>query len=155
MFTPKAKHLITKIQKIMSKNIEDKDIERHRNYPPLKYFTFNEFEDKSVVGSGFNMCPEFLMKLEKARELADVPFIINSGWRSEITNKRVGGGENSAHIQIPCKAVDIKVTNSSNRYKILNALLNFFDRVGIGENYIHVDCESKHNKASKVIWTYY
>ncbi len=45
----------------------------------------------------YNMDAEFLAKLDKARELANIPFTINSAYRSPEQNARVGGKPNSSH----------------------------------------------------------
>jgi zinc D-Ala-D-Ala carboxypeptidase len=131
-----------------------KDLERHRNYPALKYFTFDEFDSPDKKNSGFKMCPSFLLNLERAREISGVPFVINSGYRTKEHNKKVGGVENSSHTKIPCQACDIKVTNNQNRYKILKALIHCqFNRIGIAKNFIHVDMDAE--KSPLTIWTYY
>ena len=39
-----------------------------------------------------------LEKLNAARRIAGIPFVITSGYRCEIHNKAVGGKETSAHI---------------------------------------------------------
>ena len=48
----------------------------------MKWFTYEEFDSPDVPGSGHQMREEFLDKLDQAREIAGVPFRINSGMRS-------------------------------------------------------------------------
>lgn len=106
-----------------------------------KYFKNNEL----------NMNEEFLQRLDEAREYAGIPFIINSAWRSEEENKRVGGKPNSSHLK--GLAVDIKATNSRQRGLILDALRSVgFDRIGIGKTFIHVDMDF--DKDQDVTWLY-
>ena len=62
-----------------------------RNYPALKYFKKEEFESPDLEGSGEYMCPDFLQKLDMAREKAKIPFRINSGYRTPEHNEKVGG----------------------------------------------------------------
>ena len=106
-----------------------------------KYFKNNEL----------NMDEEFLQRLDEAREYAGIPFIINSAWRSEEDNKRVGGKPNSSHLK--GLAVDIKATNSRQRGLILDALRSVgFSRVGIAKTFIHVDLDF--DKDQDVTWLY-
>ena len=98
-----------------------------------------------------NMNEEFLQRLDEAREYAGIPFIINSAWRSEEDNKRVGGKPNSSHLK--GLAVDIKATNSRQRGLILDALRSVgFSRIGIAKRFIHVDMDF--DKDQDVTWLY-
>jgi len=99
----------------------------------------------------YKMDADFLAKLDKAREFAKVPFIINSAWRSEEDNKRVGGKPDSSHLK--GLAVDIKATNSRQRGLILDALRAVgFTRIGIARTFIHVDMDF--DKDQDVTWLY-
>lgn len=102
------------------------------------FFTVDEFDSPDVRGSGKNMKPKTLAMLCKARKIAGVPFIINSGFRTLAHNKKVGGVENSAHTR--GYAVDISTPNGENQLLIVKALLKAgFVRFGIYTNFIHVD----------------
>ena len=99
----------------------------------------------------YNMDADFLAKLDKAREFANIPFIINSAYRSPDQNARVGGKPNSSHLR--GLAVDIRANDSSTRYIVLNALISVgFNRIGVASSFIHVDDDKE--KANNVIWTY-
>ena len=99
----------------------------------------------------FNMNEEFLQRLDEAREYAGIPFIINSAWRSEEDNKRVGGKPTSSHLK--GLAVDIKATSSRQRGLILDALRSVgFSRIGIAKTFIHVDMDF--DKDQDVTWLY-
>jgi zinc D-Ala-D-Ala carboxypeptidase len=112
----------------------------------MKYFKLEEFDD----APGKNMNKYFLSKLEKAREIANIPFIINSGWRSKETNKRVGGTPNSSHLK--GVAADIKCIDSSSREVIIRScILAGFSRIGVAKTFIHVDSDESKNSA---IWLY-
>jgi hypothetical protein len=65
----------------------------------LENFNLSEFDSPDLTGSGSKMNPDFLLKLDKARGIAGVPFKINSGYRTESHNKKVGGTPNSAHTK--------------------------------------------------------
>ena len=93
----------------------------------------------------------FLLKLDEARERAGIPFVINSAYRSSEHNAKIGGKPNSSHLK--GLAVDISVTNSRQRFIVLNALLEVgFTRIGIADTFIHVDLDN--GKSKDVIWTY-
>ena len=105
----------------------------------MKYFKIEEFED--TEGTGIFMKKDFLEKIDRAREIADIPFIITSGYRTEETNKRVGGVPNSSHLK--GLAADIKCNNSIERIKIVRALiLAGFTRIGIAKSFIHCDTDN-------------
>ena len=106
-----------------------------------KYFKNNEYM----------MNEEFLCKLDEAREYANIPFIINSAYRSVEKNKAVGGKPNSSHLK--GLAVDIKANDSRTRGLILQALRAVgFTRIGIAKNFIHVDMD--YSKSQNVTWLY-
>ena len=98
-----------------------------------------------------NMCADFLEKLDEARGYANIPFKINSAFRTKEHNAKIGGKPNSSHLR--GLAVDISVFDSVNRFKILNALIHAgFTRIGIADTFIHVDDDKE--KSQKVIWKY-
>lgn len=79
-----------------------------------------------------------LLKLFKAREMAQIPFIINSAFRTEQYNKFVGGLPSSSHLK--GYAVDISAINSRQRFVIVKSLLDAgFPRIGIYPTFVHVD----------------
>lgn len=117
----------------------------------LKHFDINEFDSPDLKGSGEQMQVSTLTMLDKARELANTPFRINSGFRTKERNKRVGGKTNSSHLL--GYAADIKCRNSKQRTKIVQALLFVgFNRIGIAKTFIHVDNDP--NKTANVMWVY-
>uniref|UniRef100_A0A6M3JEP6 Putative peptidase n=1 Tax=viral metagenome TaxID=1070528 RepID=A0A6M3JEP6_9ZZZZ len=85
----------------------------------------------------------FLVQLEKAREIAGVPFIVTSGYRCEKHNAEVGSTSNN---HTSGKAADIKADDGPTRGKILKGLyLAGFRRIGISfkGNFIHADSMDK------------
>lgn len=114
------------------------------------YFSEKETECQCGCGSN-NMSSVLMSKLNKAREIAGVPFTVTSGFRCETHNKNVGGVENSSHVF--GYAVDIKASSSMEREKVLNGLIKAgFDRIGIAKTFIHVDVDP--NKPKGVCWLY-
>lgn len=118
----------------------------------LKYFSYEEFDSPDLPNSGFaNMDREFLEKLDFARGLSKIPFKINSGYRTDAHNAKVGGKPNSSHRF--GYAADIAIRNSRERHDILTALQKAeFNRFGISSGFIHVDNDPQ--KTPNVLWTY-
>lgn len=118
-----------------------------------KYIKFDskEFDSPDVKDSGLNMEEEFIAKLHEARLIANIPFVINSGFRTIEHNEKVGGSQNSAHLR--GWAADIKCVSSGARFKILAALIQVgFKRIGIANGFIHVDCDP--GLPGEVVWKY-
>lgn len=117
----------------------------------LKHFDIAEFDSPDSPGSGNNMQNSTLVKLAKARELAGIPFVISSGYRTEAHNYKVGGVLKSAHTR--GYAVDIAAENGRARLLMIEALLKAgFNRIGVAKSFVHVDDDP--DKPSKVMWTY-
>ena len=118
----------------------------------MRYFDISEFDSPDEPGSGQYMDDEFLEMLDNARHMAGIPFIINSGYRTKAANRDAGGLKNSAHLD--GFAADIRCNASRERMYIVGALLEAgFNRIGIGNGFIHVDNDP--TKPEDVIWTYY
>ena len=117
----------------------------------MNYFDESEFECKCGCGKN-NMQYQTKLMLDVARFKSDpVKFIINSGSRCEDHNDKVGGSPTSSHLK--GYAVDIKYTNTSERYAIIEGLIYAgFKRIGIGQGFIHVDNDP--NKTEGIIWLY-
>lgn len=122
----------------------------------LKYFELSEFDSPDQENSGVNMDHTFLRMLDKAREIAGISFKINSGYRSETHNLKVGGvprsetNRGSSHLY--GFAADISCTNSNHREIIVRSLIQAgFTRLGVAKSFIHVD-----NDPNKVdaLWLY-
>ena len=132
----------------MKFDIWKKSVENIEKEMALKYFKLSEFDD--APGTGKNMKRDFPKKLDKARELSGCNYVISSGFRSEETNKRVGGVPNSSHLK-GC-AADIYCKDSGTRQKIVNGLIQAgFTRIGIADTFIHCDTDKDKNDA---IWLY-
>lgn len=122
----------------------------------MKYFKWKEFECSCGCNTPNNpvekhMHTGFLQVLENARYISECQYIINSGYRCPTYNMSIGSKPTSSHIK--GLAVDILVPNSTIRWQILYGLfLSNFKRMGIGEDFIHVDADP--NKPPKVVWLY-
>lgn len=104
----------------------------------LKYFNDDDFKRATPSCAISQMCPDFLARLDRARELAGVPFHVNSAYRSpdyEISKGRSGAGAHTFG-----RAVDIRCTDSASRWRIVfGALSAGFTRIGIGKRFVHLD----------------
>lgn len=106
---------------------------------------WNHFTNEEVQ----NLEPQLVMMLDQARDIAGIPFIITSGFRDKDKNQAVGGVQDSAHLR--GLAVDLKVKNSIERFKIQDALLKIgFNRIGHYTAHIHADIDP--SLPQRVIW---
>ena len=122
----------------------------------MRNFNLKEFDSPDLSGSGLNMDKDFLSMLDNARDIAKTPFKITSGYRTKEHNvaiyKKLGKKPiESSHLKgVAC---DIACSDSRARFLIINALLEVgFTRIGIANNFIHVDSDCE--KSQDVIWTY-
>lgn len=102
------------------------------------FFTMREFDSPDLPGSGARMDDDFLNLLNDIRRDANIPFIINSAYRTPTHNQTVGGSKNSAHLR--GLAVDVRAVGMSAKYKIIKAATaNNIYRIGIYKTFIHLD----------------
>jgi uncharacterized protein YcbK (DUF882 family) len=80
----------------------------------LDYFDMKEFDSPDLPGSGEEMMDEeFLTMLDNAREIAGIPFKVNSGFRTneyneDLLKRGFKASKNSSHLI--GKAADISCT---------------------------------------------
>lgn len=116
-----------------------------------RYFTEKEFNACTPSCSIGEMDGDFMEKLDKLRDIAGIPIVINCAYRSREWDLKKGRSGNSAHTK--GKAVDIRCIDSSNRYKILQAAIQLgFRRIGIADTFIHLDMDE--SLPQGVIWLY-
>jgi len=99
------------------------------------------FSDDEVEG----LQPELVEKLDRARGLAHVPFIITEGLAK-------GGShvEDSAHQR--GRAVDVRCSGSRDRMRIVSAaLIVGFRRIGVYDKHVHLDVDD--SLPQDVMWT--
>lgn len=96
--------------------------------------TWRYFKPEEVDG----LDAELVSKLDTARHVAGIPFIITSGKRTPEENERAMGVDGSAHVK--GLAVDIRCFDSEGRYKMVSGLLQAgFKRIGIYNLHCHAD----------------
>ena len=116
-----------------------------------KYFRESEFRACVPSCSLQDMQQDTMNMLDMARQMAGIPFVLTSAYRTRHWDLNKGRSGNGAHTR--GTAVDIRCNSDSNRYKIINALLAAgFCRIGVAKNYIHADNDVKLTQC--VIWTY-
>lgn len=98
------------------------------------------------------MDTNFIRRLQYARDVAGVPFVINSGYRCPEYNVKLKNSvPDSAHTT--GQAADIKVSDSQSRFILLSVFLETgFTRIGVGKTFIHVDTDP--DKPQNVVWMY-
>ena len=113
----------------------------------MKNFDIHEFDCKCGCNEN-KMDNKFLEKIDNARDIAGVPFIINSGYRCPKHNSKIGSTSDNHTKGV---AADIKCTNGPTRIKILYGLIKAgFKRIGIHKKFIHADTNDKVDSA----WVY-
>ena len=124
----------------------------------LKYFNYSEFDSPDVQGSGQLMDKSLLEMLDEVRDKFDKPMYITSGYRTLAHNEKVGGkmpdaDGNGGSSHLKGLAVDIACTKSTNRFDLINCLLDVgFSRIGVAKTFIHADIDP--DKVQGVMWTY-
>lgn len=111
-----------------------------------KNFTQEEFECKCGCDS-FRISDELIDGLQQLRDLIAAPIHINSGYRCESHNARVGGSKNSKHVL----GIAADITCSGINWNLLYHYaenIAIFRNGGIGvypeSNFIHLDTRKEH-----------
>lgn len=116
-----------------------------------KYFKEEEFKGCTPSCSLQDMQQSTMSKLDTAREIAGIPFVINCAFRSKKWDKGKGRSGTSAHTK--GQAIDIRCNSDRNRFLIVDALIKAgFTRIGIAKGFIHADDSQSHTQ--QVIWLY-
>ncbi len=113
----------------------------------FKYFNLSEFADH--YSNANKIDPGVVQRLDKAREIAGIPFIINSGYRDKNHPESL---KNPTSSHIKGLAVDIATTPQTQDI-IYNALKQAgFIRLGVGDDFIHADLD--YDKDKYITWFY-
>ena len=113
----------------------------------IRHFKKSEFTCRCGCGAN-GIDYDFVKQLDRAREIAGVPFIITSGYRCPRHDAEVGGSGNHQRGL----AADIAVHSIKERKEILVGLLIAgFKRIGIGKEFLHVDAVPDNPEG---IWVY-
>jgi uncharacterized protein YcbK (DUF882 family) len=97
--------------------------------------------------------PTALGMLNTAREIAEVPFLITSSYRTPEHSESVGGSKVDAHTENPCTAFDIAIQNAHSTMRILKGLIAAgFNRIGINAKNSHIHVDNSPNLPPEVFW---
>lgn len=100
-----------------------------RDWSAIHHFLPEEFLEPE------KMAPGFVSRLDRARTIAGVPFILNSTYRPDPDPE---DGAESAHMV--GRAADIATPDSPTRYHVVRGLLAAgFNRIGVYDLHAHVD----------------
>jgi|TARA_B110000967_G_C18407120_1_gene327451 uncharacterized protein YcbK (DUF882 family) len=117
----------------------------------MRYFTYEEFDSSDEPGSGHKMNPAILNMLDAARKLYGKPMKINSGYRTEKHNTKIGGVKDSSHMK--GLAADVRVGSSAERFALYDVFRKVgFKRIGVAKSFIHVDIDE--DKTQDLLWVY-
>lgn len=112
------------------------------------YFSESEFERCVPKCKKSDMDSKFMERLNRARRVAGLPFVLNSAFRTVEHEKLMNRTGNSYHTK--GRAVDIRCLDSNSRAVIVAALIRVgFHGIGISNTFIHVD-----DRQFKTIWLY-
>lgn len=101
-----------------------------------EHFSEEEFRCKHC--GEIKVDPLLIAKLECVRAaLGHIPIYINSGYRCEEHNKRVGGAMNSYHVK--GQAADIRINGDIRELAKICDNVFKYGGMGIYKNFVHVD----------------
>lgn len=101
------------------------------------YFSEREFNNLTPSCSLAAMSESFMTKLDKARSIAGIPFVLNCAYRSKEWDISKGRSGRSYHCS--GRAVDIRCKDSESRWKIIHACTQVGLSVGLYGRFLHVD----------------
>lgn len=123
---------------------------RTADWNDLRHFTRDEFRYPDAMGY------EFLLWLDKLRGAVGFPLRISSDHRPPPRNRAVGGSPTSAHMDVPCNAVDISAGSltSQRRFRLVQVAMSLgCQRIGIyPEGHVHLDLGHA-TRPAPAIWT--
>lgn len=130
-------------------------MDREQVISSLRYFS--RLNDLAIDWDKVDL--DAIVMLDKAREIADVPFIITSNYRSPEHSVAVGGFAVDAHTEDPCTAFDISCKrpdgkwDSLKAFKIVSALLQVgFPRIGFNFKNLHIHVDNSPTLPSPRLW---
>lgn len=101
------------------------------------YFSEKEFLRLTPSCALLDMSPSFMEALDKARNRAGIPFVLNCAYRSPEWDKTKGRSGYSYHCS--GRAVDIRCLDSESRWRIIEACTYYGLSVGIYGRFLHID----------------
>ena len=102
------------------------------------HFKVNEFACKDGTDTIF-ISPALVTTLEQIRKHFDVPVTINSGYRTEAYNKKVGGAAYSQHKYGTAADIVVKGVPPAEVAKYAETILVGMGGIGIYNSFTHID----------------
>ena len=120
----------------------------------FRFFKLSEFDSPDAPGSGAqHMNLDFVAALDRIRDKCGFPLRVTSGYRTPEHNKRIGGAENSAHVQGVAADLFIPEPRNHNRMKLLRAAIaEGISRIGWMDTALHLDMSE--TLPQEVAWPY-
>ena len=119
-----------------------------------KNFKVSEFACKHC---GTNKIDQRVLNMaQEIRDYLGVPILINSGYRCEVHNKKVGGVKNSKHVQgkaadLACSLGGTKIFNAIQELKQQGKLKDLdYYILYQKKNFVHIDCGGKRNRPYEI-----
>lgn len=109
-------------------------------------FYADEFESPDTGES--RMQPEFMQKLQRLRTTCGWTFSVKSGYRTVAYNKKIGGEDNSYHVQGMAADISHRGWSGIQRYKFVSAALSLGFSIGVYDAHFHVD----NRMEPRVLW---
>ena len=115
------------------------------------YFSEKELNYLTPSCSLKDMDESFMKRLDFARTIAGIPFVLNCAYRSKEWD--ISKGRNGLSYHCKGRAVDIRCNDSTNRAKIIYACLNAgFKSIGLYPTFIHIDDRWRDDTETAIIW---
>lgn len=102
------------------------------------HFKVNEFACKDGTDTIF-ISPALVTTLEQIRKRFNVPVTINSGYRTEAYNKKVGGAAYSQHKYGTAADIVVKGVPPAEVAKYAETILVEMGGIGIYNSFTHID----------------
>ena len=118
---------------------------------PSKNFTWAEFASKDgaeMPAAVKQNIKKLAQNLEVIRSYFNLPIKINSGWRSEAHNRKIGGVKNSTHVKGKAADITVKGKTAAEVQNGIEILINAgkISQGGLGKypNFTHYDIKINH-----------
>jgi hypothetical protein len=125
----------------------------------LEFFTDEEIMSPDT--KEYVLAEDFGVALDDLRWQFGKPMILNSAARSEDYNAKIGGHPRSLHVYDNpvhptggCCAVDVKMTDSQERARLVMLALEHGWSVGVASSYIHLDLRTEYTDLPQVLYHY-
>lgn len=127
-----------------------------REWNNQRWPSFSKVEMSCYHCGAFYDWPEFMDRLQRARNLSGRPFRIHSAHRCALHNARVGGAPLSQHLKL---AVDIGLQGHDPRQLYQYCRSSGFNGFGFYTSFLHIDLGRERtwygNQKAKKIWQVY